>query len=171
MTHTLISPARLRPRFAALAVAAAVLGLSACGGSDTVELSDAYVSIQLGMTYSLVRTIVGQEPASALPEDGTDILYRWENNKGTTLYSQLLVQVNPTKGVVAKVINSPNLNESQTRDGISGGDTTPSAPTTPAAPNTPTTSTAPIQPVKPDPIQPLSTALPLLASDLRAMTS
>lgn len=96
------------------------LSLSACGGgSDNYEsanLYGAYEAISWGMSYQLVRSIIGKEPVSQQVEGSSIILYRWEDGRGTYLFTTLLIQIDYNDGMVGKIITGPKGNHSETLD-------------------------------------------------------
>jgi hypothetical protein len=107
--------------------ALSVVSVTACGGDanyTSTELYAAYDVIEIGFSYQLVRSIIGSDPstqeavkidASASSNtDSTQIIYRWETDKGTRLYTTLLVQIDSKLGVIRKVITGPSGNKSQT---------------------------------------------------------
>lgn len=107
--------------------ALSVASVTACGGNANYTSTDLYAAydvIEIGVSYQLVRSIIGSDPstqetvktdASASSNtDSTQIIYRWETDKGTRLYTTLLVQIDSNMGVIRKVITGPSGNKSQT---------------------------------------------------------
>lgn len=95
-----------------------VMLVTGCGGSEdpytTTDLESAYEAIAAGMSYTVVRNVVDREPVSQTVVNTDSVLYRWESNKGTYLFSTLLVQIHRDDGVVSKTITGPNLSETDT---------------------------------------------------------
>jgi hypothetical protein len=85
----------------------------------------AYEVIELGVTYQLVRAIIGSDPttqeivktdaSAASNTDSIQTIYRWEVDKGTRLYTTLIVQIDSNIGVVRKIVTGPSGNKSQTK--------------------------------------------------------
>ena len=88
-----------RHAIAFLAISAASLGLSACGGggggsSDSAngDLYAAFDKIERGMTYEQVRDIVGGEYNAGKDDiQGVRVDYKWESGRGTADYTLLSV--------------------------------------------------------------------------------
>lgn len=90
---------------------------ASCGGSDNYEsadLEDAYEAIGESMSYTYVRGIIGTEPASHEADGRSVSLYRWETGRGTRLFTQLLVRIHVTDGVLSKAVTGPGGSKSET---------------------------------------------------------
>lgn len=94
------------------------LALAACGGGkdnyESADLYGAYDAIQWGMSLTLVRNIIGAEPASIQAENANTTLYQWETGRGTYLFTVLTIQIDKSDGVIGKIITGPEGNDSQT---------------------------------------------------------
>ena len=111
-------PHAFRRRLLALCAFAA-LSAAGCGGNaddnyQSADLYGAYDAITLGMSVSLVESIIGTAPDSKTVDGNGIALHRWEVDRGTRLYTSLLIQFEGDLGVVGKVITGPDGNKSET---------------------------------------------------------
>lgn len=98
-----------------------VLSAAGCGGNadenyQSADLYGAYDAIAFGMSASLVESIIGTAPASKAVDGSGIALHRWEFDRGTRLYTTLLIQFEGDLGVVGKVITGPEGNKSEALD-------------------------------------------------------
>lgn len=103
----------------------AIFSISGCGGAaednyTTTELYNAYDVINMGMSYQLARSAIGAEAnsqekvaASASNSSSTQIIYKWEADKGTRFFTVLTLQIDDATGVVRKAITGPSGNKTQ----------------------------------------------------------
>lgn len=96
---------------------AIVGGLVSCGGGEdnyeSIDLAAAYDAITQGMSYTHVRSIVGRDPLSTVPNGTDTLLYRWETGRNTYLFSTLIVEMDKTQGVVTKTVTGPDGNKTE----------------------------------------------------------
>lgn len=109
----------------AIFLTTAIFSISGCGGAaednyTTTELYNAYDVINMGMSYQLARSAIGAEAnsqekvaASASNSSSTQIIYKWEADKGTRFFTVLTLQIDDATGVVRKAITGPSGNKTQ----------------------------------------------------------
>lgn len=103
----------------------ASISISGCGGAaednyTTTELYNAYDVINMGMSYQLARSVIGAEATSqekvtttTTNSSSNQIIYKWEADKGTRLFTVLTLQIDGVTGVVRKAITGPSGNKTQ----------------------------------------------------------
>ena len=107
-------------RSLALVTVASLLALHGCGGGQdnytSADLGSAYEAIGAGMSYAFVRSLIGTE-ANTTQADGRDItLYRWEADRGTFLFTTLVVRIHVTEGTLSKAVTGPSGSRSEVFD-------------------------------------------------------
>jgi hypothetical protein len=110
-----ISPLSRRRLMSLCAIAA--LAASACGGNaddnyQSTDLYAAYDALTFGMNAALVESIIGTAPVSKTPANDGVTLYRWETDRGTRLYTALLLQFEEGFGLIGKTITGPEGSKS-----------------------------------------------------------
>lgn len=105
---------RLLGLCAAIAMTAAGCGGNVDDNYQSADLYGAYDTIAFGMSAALVESIIGAPPVNRSVDSNDIALHRWEVDRGTRLFTTLLVQFEGDLGVVGKIITGPEGNKSET---------------------------------------------------------
>lgn len=96
-----------------------MVGIAGCGGNAddnhrTADLYPAYDALAFGMSASLDESIIGVAPVRRHVNDKGLALHQSETDKGTRLYTSLLVQFEGDLGLIGKIITGPEGSKSET---------------------------------------------------------
>lgn len=99
-----------------------LMSLVACGGGaddnyQSTELDGAYEAVGEGMSYANLREVIGADPISQVTDGKNVTLFRWEADRGTYLFTTLVLRVHSVDGLLGKSITGPNGSKTENYTG------------------------------------------------------